>query len=83
MNKTNINALVQTVERSLQLIHKNRFSIKQYQFLINWPSFFTLPGLKNHTVLRQFVFVDDWSYAFTIWTASTSIHKRARQGERA
>ena len=32
MDKTNINALVQSIERSLHLIYKNRFSIKQYQF---------------------------------------------------
>ena len=32
MGKTNINALVQSIERSLHTIHKNRFSIKQYQF---------------------------------------------------
>ena len=32
MDKTNINALVQSIERSLDLIHKNIFSIKQYQF---------------------------------------------------
>ena len=39
---------------------------------------FTLPGLENHTLLRQFVFVDDCDYKFTIWTASTCIHGRAR-----
>ena len=32
MNKTNINSLVQSIERSLHLIHRNRCSIKQYQF---------------------------------------------------
>ena len=32
MDKTNINALVQSIERSLHLIYKNIFSIKQYQF---------------------------------------------------
>ena len=31
IDKTNINALVQSIERSLHLIYKNRFSIKQYQ----------------------------------------------------
>ena len=32
MDKTNINALVQSIERSLHLIHRNLFSIiKQYQ----------------------------------------------------
>ena len=30
MNKTNINALVQTIERSLDSIYKIRFSIEQY-----------------------------------------------------
>ena len=32
MDKTNINALAQSIERSLHLIYKNMFSIKQYQF---------------------------------------------------
>ena len=32
MDKTNINALVQSIECSLHLIYKNLFSIKQYQF---------------------------------------------------
>ena len=32
MDKTNINALGQSIERSLHLIDKNLFSIKQYQF---------------------------------------------------
>ena len=31
MGKTNINARVQSIERSLHLIYKNLFSIKQYQ----------------------------------------------------
>ena len=31
MYKTNINALVQSIERSLHLIYKNRFSIKQWK----------------------------------------------------
>ena len=47
---------------------------------------FTVPGLKNHTVLRQVVFVDDCGDTFTIWTASTcihGIHDRAGQGEGA
>ena len=40
MDKTNINALVQSIERSLHLIYKNLFSIKQYQFPPqNWPEF--------------------------------------------
>ena len=33
MDKTNINALVQSIERSLHLIYKYIFSIKQNQFL--------------------------------------------------
>ena len=32
MDETNINALVQSIERSLHLIYKNIFSIKQNQF---------------------------------------------------
>ena len=32
MDQTNINVLVQSIERSLHLIYKNLFSIKQYQF---------------------------------------------------
>ena len=32
MDKTDINSFVQSVECSLHLIYKNRFSIKQYQF---------------------------------------------------
>ena len=32
MDKTNINALVQTIERSLHSIYKNRSSIEQYNF---------------------------------------------------
>ena len=32
MDKTNINVLAQSIERSLHLIYKNMFSIKQYQF---------------------------------------------------
>ena len=28
---------------------------------------FTLLGLKNHTVLHQFVFADNCGYTFTIW----------------
>ena len=73
MDKTNINALVQWVEHSLHLIHKNRFSIKQYQFQKNLAWIFTQPGLKNHTVLGQFVFIDNCGYTFTIWTASTIV----------
>ena len=32
MDKTNINALVQSIERSLHLINEDLLSIKQYQF---------------------------------------------------
>ena len=32
MDKTSINALVQSIKRSLHLIYKDLFSIKQYQF---------------------------------------------------
>ena len=37
MDKTNINALVQLIERSLHLRYKNRFSIKQQKFKQIWP----------------------------------------------
>ena len=51
MDKTNINALVQSIEHSLHLIYKNIFWIKQYQFHPNlaWIC------LKNHAVLRHCV----------------------------
>ena len=40
MDKSNINALVQSIERSLHLIYKSLFSIKRYQFPPhNWPEF--------------------------------------------
>ena len=44
MDKTNVNVLGQSIERSLHLIDKNLFSIKQYQFPPppappNWPEF--------------------------------------------
>ena len=39
MDKTNINVLVQSVECSLHLIYKNRFSIKQQKFKQIWPEF--------------------------------------------
>ena len=45
MDKTNINALVQSIERSLHLIYKNIFSIKQYQFP---PKKLARICLKNH-----------------------------------
>ena len=61
MDKTNINALVQSIERSLHLIYKNLFSIKQYQF----PPKIGL-NLKNHAVLRHCVFVDGCGYTFTL-----------------
>ena len=39
MDKTNINALVQSIERSLHLIYKNLVSIKQKKFKQIWPEF--------------------------------------------
>ena len=62
MDKTNINALVQSIEHSLHLIYKNIFWIKQYQFHPNlaWIC------LKNHAVLRHCVFVDGCVYTFTL-----------------
>ena len=62
MDKTNINALVQSIERSLHLIYKNLFSIKQYQF----PPKLAWIYLKNHAVLRHCVFVDGCGYTFTL-----------------
>ena len=49
MDKTNINALVQLIERSLHLRYKNRFSIKQQKFKQIWPEFqsFKCISLKN------------------------------------
>ena len=56
MDKTNIIALVQSIERSLHLIYKNLFSIKKYEFLpkLAWIC------LKNHAVLRH------CGYTFTL-----------------
>ena len=34
MDKTNVNALVQTIERFLHLTYKQRFSIEQYLFCL-------------------------------------------------
>ena len=48
-------------ERSLHLIDKNLFSIKQYQF----PPKIGL-NLKNHAVLRHCVFVDGCGYTFIL-----------------
>ena len=39
MDKTNINALVQSIERSLHLICKKLFSFKQEKFIQIWPEF--------------------------------------------
>ena len=58
MDKTNINALVQSIERSLHSINKNLFSIKQYQF----PPKLTWICLKYFRVLRHCVFVDGCGY---------------------
>ena len=63
MDKTNINALVQSIERSLHLIHKNIFSIKQYQ---SPPQKLARICLKNHAVLRHCVFVYGGGYTFTL-----------------
>ena len=43
MDKTNINALVQTIERSLHSIYKNQFSIEQYNFQNYFVLNFSLP----------------------------------------
>ena len=51
MVKTNINVLVQSVERSLVLICKYQFSIEQYKFPKKLARIFTLPGLKNHDIV--------------------------------
>ena len=49
MDKTNINALVQSIECSLHLICKKRFSIKQKKFKQIWPEFHSVKciSLKN------------------------------------
>ena len=62
MDKTNIDTLVQSIERSLHLIYKNIFSIKQNQSRpkLAWIC------LKNHAVLRHCVFVDGCGYTFTL-----------------
>ena len=62
MDKTNINALVQSIERSLHLIDKNLFSIKQYQF----PQKIGLNLFKESRRLHHFVFVDCCCYTFTL-----------------
>ena len=43
MDKTNINAFVQTIERSLQSTFKNLFSIEQYNFKNYFVLNFSLP----------------------------------------
>ena len=79
MDKTNINALVQSIERSLHLMYKNLFSIKQYQFP---PP--KLIYLKNHAVLSHCVFVDGGGYTFTLdgqkswWSATGSGGRTAK-----
>ena len=75
MDKTNINVLVQSIERSLHLIYKNIFSIKQYQFP---PKKLARICLKNHAVLRHCFFADGCGYTFLPWTARS--HSGARQG---
>ena len=49
MDKTNINALVQSTECSLHLIYKKRFSVKQQKFKQIWPEFQSVKciSLKN------------------------------------
>ena len=67
MDETNINALVQSIERSLHLIYKNIFSIKQYQFPPpQKKKKLALICLTNHAVLRHCVFVDGCGYTFTL-----------------
>ena len=59
MDKTNINALVQSIERSLHLIYKNLYSIIP-------PPKLARICLKNHAVLLHCVFVDSCGYTFTL-----------------
>ena len=61
MDKTNINALVQSIERSLHLINKNLFSIKKYQFplkiglnLVKEPRRTSPPGVRRR--LRLYIY---------------------------
>ena len=61
MDKTNINALVQSIERSLHLIYKNLFSIKKYQFppkiglnLVKEPRRTSPPGVRRR--LRLYIY---------------------------
>ena len=53
MGKTNINALVQSIERSLHLIHKYRFSFKQQAFKQNWPEFQSIISLTNLSIRKS------------------------------
>ena len=62
MGKRNINAHVKSIERSLNLIYKNLFSIKQYQF----PPKLAWICLKNHSALRHCLFVDGCGYTFSL-----------------
>ena len=61
MDKTNINALVQSIERSLHLIDKNLFSIKQYQF----PPKIGV-NLFKESRRTYCVFVEGCGYTFTL-----------------
>ena len=77
MGKTNINAHVQSIERSLHLIYKNLFSNKQYQF----PPKLAWICLRNHAVLRQCLFVDGCGYTFSLdgqksWWGATGSGRR-------
>ena len=80
MDKTNINAFVQSIERSLHLIYKKLSSIKQS----NSPPKLAWMYLKNHAVLRHCVFVDDCGYTFTLdgqkswWSATGSGGRTAK-----
>ena len=52
MDKTNINALIQSIERSVHSIYKNRFSVKQQKFKQIWPEFQSIKciSLKNLSI---------------------------------
>ena len=50
MDKTNINPLVQSIERSLHLTYKNQFSIKQLKFNQIWPEFQSIISLNKVTL---------------------------------
>ena len=84
MDKTDLNALAQSTERSLHFKCKNRFSIKQYKIIKKqFTRIFALPGLKNHDLLRHCVF-DDCGYTSDTFSICTVIsHGRERQRKRA